>query len=138
MTDHRDISLEQHDGHPAGCDPRALSADELLALGHQRMSPIKALRARCVDCCGGSPREVRLCPAVGCPAWPFRMGKSPWRPAPSEARLEHLRTLAVNRANTAKIQHPDVANSDETEVPATTLPGAPNDRRIVKCMGGNR
>ena len=136
MTDHRDIGLEQHDGHSVGRDPRTMSADELVALGHQRMSPIKAIRARCVNCCGGSTQEVRFCTAASCPAWPFRMGKSPWRTPPSEARLEHLRTLAANRANTAKTQHPDVANSDETEVPATTLPGAPNDRRIVKRMGG--
>ena len=32
MTDHRDIGLEQHDGHAVGRDPRTMSADELTAL----------------------------------------------------------------------------------------------------------
>ena len=102
--------------------------------GHETMS-----RRKQSGWSGGDRKtELETSTAVACRAWPFRMGKSPWRTPPGEARLEHLRTLAANPANTAKIQHPDVANSDETEVPAITLPDAPNDRRIVKCMGGNR
>ncbi len=40
---------------------------------------LRALRLRCIDCCAGSAIEVRRCTAVECPAWPFRMGTSPWR-----------------------------------------------------------
>jgi len=32
-----------------GRDPRKMTADELGELGHQRMSPLGALRLRCVD-----------------------------------------------------------------------------------------
>jgi hypothetical protein len=35
-----------------------------MALGHMRMSPLKALRLRCIDCSGGSASEVRLCALV--------------------------------------------------------------------------
>ena len=35
----------------------------------------KAVRYRCLDCCAGSPHEVRLCPSSGCALWPFRMGR---------------------------------------------------------------
>ncbi len=52
------------DGELVGRDPRKMTAAELGELGHKRMSPLKALRLRCVDCCGGSPTEVRLCTAV--------------------------------------------------------------------------
>jgi hypothetical protein len=62
-----------------GRDPRTMTQDELQALGHRSMSILQALRARCVDCCGGSTAEVRRCVSVNCPAWPFRMGFNPWR-----------------------------------------------------------
>jgi len=43
------------------------------------LSPIKAIRANCIDCCGGQLKEVRECPAVDCPLYPFRMGTNPKR-----------------------------------------------------------
>ena len=42
-------------------------------------NPLKALRARCLDCCCGSATEVRKCVAIDCPSWPFRLGKNPFR-----------------------------------------------------------
>ena len=87
-------------GKDCGKDPRKMTAAELEALGHQPMSPGKALRLRCLDCCAGSPAEVRMCSAVACPSWPFRMGKNPWRKvrqasdaqkASLKARLDNIR-----------------------------------------------
>jgi len=43
----------------------------------KKLTPIKAIRAKCLDCSGGSSKEVRLCPAEGCPLWPYRFGKRP-------------------------------------------------------------
>lgn len=40
-------------------------------------TPLKALRAKCMDCAGGSTKEVRLCPATDCPSWQWRFGKRP-------------------------------------------------------------
>lgn len=37
-------------------------------------SPLKAIRAKCLDCCCGQTKEVRLCPLKACPLWPFRSG----------------------------------------------------------------
>ena len=79
MNRHRQIGLEQRDGDDVGRDPRAMSADELTQLGHSRVSPLRALRLKCLDCCNESSQEVRLCTAVDCPSWPFRMAKNPWR-----------------------------------------------------------
>ena len=42
-------------------------------------SPVKAIRAKCLDCCGGSSNEVKLCPAADCPIHAFRFGKNPYR-----------------------------------------------------------
>lgn len=44
-----------------------------------KLTPIKAIRAKCLDCCGGSAHEVRLCPAVGCPLYAYRLGHRPKR-----------------------------------------------------------
>ena len=41
------------------------------------LTPIKAIRAKCIDCCCGEKKEVRLCPIEWCPIWPYRMGKRP-------------------------------------------------------------
>ncbi len=79
------------DGAERGLDPRYLTSAELEALGHTAMSPTKALRLRCLDCCCGQTAEVRACTTLDCPAWPFRMGRNPWREPPSEERLEALR-----------------------------------------------
>ena len=41
-------------------------------------NPLKAIRAKCLECCGGSPKEVRLCPDVSCALHPFRTGTNPF------------------------------------------------------------
>jgi len=41
------------------------------------MTPIQAIRAKCLDCCCGQANEVKLCTAIRCPLWPFRLGKNP-------------------------------------------------------------
>ena len=40
-------------------------------------TPIKAIRAKCVDCSGGSTAEVRRCQVFDCPLWKYRMGVRP-------------------------------------------------------------
>ena len=42
-------------------------------------NPVKAIRAFCLDCCGGRKNEVKQCPCTDCPLYPFRMGKNPYR-----------------------------------------------------------
>lgn len=81
----------QHDdtaGCPIGRDPRSMPAAELEALGHPRISQTDAIRAKCLDCCCGSPAEVRRCGAIDCALWPFRMGTNPYRQPMSQERRE--------------------------------------------------
>ena len=42
-------------------------------------SPLKAIRANCVDCMGEQRSLVRDCDLRGCPLWPYRLGKNPFR-----------------------------------------------------------
>ena len=41
------------------------------------LTPIKAIRAYCIECSGGMTKEVKLCTAEKCPLYPYRMGKRP-------------------------------------------------------------
>ncbi len=41
------------------------------------MTPIKAIRLKCLDCSAGSSKEVKLCPVSDCVLWPYRFGKRP-------------------------------------------------------------
>ena len=58
-------------------------------------SPLKAIRAFCIDCMGGQVREVKLCPSQICPLHAFRMGKNPYRKR--ELSPEHLAKLQEAR-----------------------------------------
>ena len=123
MTRYRTIGLESRDGFDVGRDPRRMSTDELEQLGHARVSPLRALRLKCLDCCNDSAQEVRLCTAVDCPSWPFRMGKNPWRsPLTAEVRerladrLEHNRASASTSPEKTQGQI-DASPSDGVRVP---------------------
>ena len=41
----------------------------------ERLTRGKAIRAKCLDCCGGQRNEVKLCPVTNCPLWIYRLGK---------------------------------------------------------------
>ena len=41
------------------------------------LTPLKAIRAKCLDCSAWNAQEVRLCPIKTCALWPFRFGKTP-------------------------------------------------------------
>ena len=123
----RKIGLELRDGHDVGRDPCRMTADELAALGHTRMSPLRALRLRCIDCSGDSAAEVRLCTAVTCPAWPFRMGANPWRAPASEPRRENGRRIAARMPRGAKKSFSEKEQIELQDVAATLLPAHPDE-----------
>ncbi len=43
------------------------------------LTPLKAIRAKCLDCSAGSAHEVKHCVIPECPLYPFRFGKNPFR-----------------------------------------------------------
>lgn len=64
-------------GEIIGRDPKLIPLSAFSSAGVEILRPFKAIRARCIDCCGGSPTEVRKCVSIKCPLWPMRMGKLP-------------------------------------------------------------
>lgn len=43
------------------------------------LTPLKAIRANCLDCMCGQRKEVRLCPSTDCPLYIYRFGHNPKR-----------------------------------------------------------
>jgi hypothetical protein len=79
LRDLRQLSPFPEDGGELiGKDLREVPLPSLSRYDGER-NPLKALRARCLDCCCGSAKEVRKCTSVACPSWPFRMGTNPFR-----------------------------------------------------------
>lgn len=58
------------------------------------MTPMKAIRAKCLDCCCGQYKEVELRPCKDCSLYPYRFGKNPNIKLTEEqkaARAAHLK-----------------------------------------------
>jgi hypothetical protein len=41
------------------------------------LTPIEAMREKCLDCTGQHPKEIFLCRLTNCRIWPYRMGRRP-------------------------------------------------------------
>jgi len=90
-----EISASKNDnGELVGRIPVDVPLDFLL-LNFSAQNPVKALRARCLDCCCGDASEVRKCVATDCPSWPFRMGTNPFRKKPVLSEGERQRRTAL-------------------------------------------
>ena len=70
----------------------------------KRVTPIKAIRAKCLDCCCGSTDEVKLCPCDDCPLHPFRFGKNPNVRLTDEERERRRQMARENLAFTQQIK----------------------------------
>ncbi len=68
---------------------------EFLSLAYRAQNPVKAIRAKCLDCCCAQADEVRKCVATDCPSWPFRMGTNPFRKKPVLSKAERQRRTAL-------------------------------------------
>lgn len=44
----------------------------------KRISPLKAIRLKCLECSCGSSYEVKLCTVTKCAMYPFRDGHNPF------------------------------------------------------------
>ena len=45
----------------------------------KKLTPINSIRAKCIECSGGSLKEVQFCVIPECTLYLFRMGKNPNR-----------------------------------------------------------
>ena len=59
------------------------------------MTPLKAIRLKCLDCVCFQINEVRLCPSTDCPLHPYRFGKNPF--TKGKKRTEEQKKVASER-----------------------------------------
>jgi len=41
------------------------------------LTPLRAIREKCMDCCCENPNYVMACPCTDCTLWSYRFGKRP-------------------------------------------------------------
>ena len=72
----------------------------------KRLTPIKAIRTKCLDCCCWQKSEVKNCGITTCALHPYRMGHNPYITRKKNAHIDE-KMLAQKPASTT-------AKSDET------------------------
>ena len=70
-----------------------------LSKNKEKVPVLKAVRAKCLNCCCWSKVEVALCPCEDCALWPFRFGKNPYN---SKVLSEEQRAAAAERMKGSK------------------------------------
>ena len=65
-------------------------------------SPIKAIRAKCLDCCCGQANEVKLCTCKDCPLYAFRFGKNPYHTRQYTEEQRQAMTERLRKVNEAR------------------------------------
>lgn len=59
----------------------------------KELTPIRAIRAYCIECSGSSTKEVSLCQLLSCPLYLYRMGKRPTA-GEKEARKQAIKAIS--------------------------------------------
>jgi len=75
LTSDKETETSDDWGHPKGVP----SPEYLVSIGHRPIPALKAIRLRCLDCCGEQPSEVAKCAFRKCANWPYRYGENPWK-----------------------------------------------------------
>jgi hypothetical protein len=128
MNDKPNPGLEPGpDGNLVGRDPRKMSREELEQVGPRPRSLLSAKRAKCLDCCGDQPGEVRKCVATSCANWFYRMGKDPFRASPTDVQRAASRRNA-SRLNAKPKKHVKSTELPSEETPIVGLPAASNGK----------
>src|SRR5258708_33456245 len=83
-------------GETEGKHPRDADVDVVREI-HEPAPLLRVIRAKCIDCSGGSESGALKCTAIGCALWPYRMATNPFR-APRELTPEQREAGAARLA----------------------------------------
>ena len=61
------------------------------------MTPVQAIRQKCLDCSGGSSHEVKHCVVTRCTLYPFRLGRNPNRKGVKKGQNSEITLVNVKR-----------------------------------------
>jgi len=68
-----------------------------------KTSPLKAIKAKCLDCSGGKKSEIRNCNIEHCPLFLFRFGRKPKLPERRGRKLINLNLDTTIDADIGKL-----------------------------------
>jgi len=54
------------------------------------LTPLKAIRLKCLDCSAGSSNEVKFCRIFRCSLYPYRSGHNPARKGVGNSKISQL------------------------------------------------
>ncbi len=66
------------------------------------MTALQAIRAKCLKCVGGRPKDVRNCAFTDCSLYPFRLGKNPNIKLSDEEKARRTAIINSERKNAQK------------------------------------
>lgn len=72
-------------------------------------SPLKAIRAKCLDCNCGQASEVKNCQIKQCPLWEYRFGKS----GRTRSMTDEQKQAAAERLKSARLAKKSLTNNEE-------------------------
>jgi hypothetical protein len=123
------IEADEH-GDPVGKDPRQIDQAELRAVGHLPMPVLKAIRTKCLECCCGSPGEVRNCIVTSCPLWPYRMGSNPWRSPKVLSPEQRKRLIAAKNLRDDR----GISSAGKSRPGIVMTSGARREHQLLKAL----
>lgn len=62
----------------------------------KKPTPLRAIRAKCLDCSDGSSYEVKHCEVYRCPLWRYRDGHNPARKGIGNKSVDEERFIPKN------------------------------------------
>ncbi len=68
-----------------------MSDEETTGRPEGLVAPLKAIRAKCLDCSAGSSNEAKLCPVLECSLYPYRFGRRPYKTERKAGNIDNLR-----------------------------------------------
>ena len=93
------------------------------------LTPLKAIRANCLGCSGGSPAEVRLCVIPDCPLYCYRFGKRPKTVQKANEKQAAKKTRAGVEKSAPEVKpEPTGGNRPADEVTQAMLTGHGGER----------
>lgn len=80
-------------------------------------TPLKAIRAKCLECCNGSSHEASLCPCPNCALHPFRFGKNPHIKLSDEEKAR--RAALLQKSTSQQGSQNNISPSEGRDTPKT-------------------
>lgn len=82
----------------------------------KKLSPLKSIRLKCLDCCCDSPKEVKLCEITDCILYTYRFGKNPNRKNKGNPEaLKRFREKSLTQHSEKPQKSTDLSNSADHE-----------------------